>query len=94
MAHSFKEYADRASDYAKRAVREIKGEVKVAVAQNKNPSVRVDNDTAYYPDGTSGPIGDERFKNENLKLVAENKFYGHFLPSHFKKTRIIDTYGR
>ena len=23
----------------------------------------------------------------------EQGFYGHYLPSHFKKTRIIDTYG-
>lgn len=24
----------------------------------------------------------------------EQGFYGHYLPSHFKKTRIIDTHGR
>jgi hypothetical protein len=34
---------------------------------------------------------DATLKDPRYKEIG---FYGHFLPSHFKKTRIIDTYGR
>ena len=38
-------------------------------------------------DYSGGPVP----KNTAFK---DKKFYGHYLPEHFKKTRIIDTHGR
>ena len=33
-------------------------------------------------------------QSEKRNDSVDNKFYGHFLPNHFKKTRIISTNGR
>ena len=64
--------------YAERKEREWRDEFEF-----KEPTV--DGKKFVYYDGTGKVPKNTAF---------EDGFYGHFLPRHFKKTRIIETHGR